>query len=236
MKNEHDKITEDEKKIGLEVELAHFKHKFRDATLDDYFDVLVNAEDLLLEVIGKDRYHDLHSAVVPILFHIAQGRCARESGDTALEASNKGIAMAVLATLKKRIDGIRLRRPKPAKPSHNVTLHVGGDLSGNVQIAGDGARQAITRTLIEQGTDLLALAEELAKLRGAISPDVADADQAIAVGRIAEAEVAAKAQDGEKVRAALAVIGKGAGRWMLGTAKEIGAKLLVEYLETKCGL
>jgi len=125
---------------------------------------------------------------------------------------------------------------KPAKPSQNLIFNVGGDIFGNVQIAGDGAHQAISQAKVEQHIDLLALADELGKLRVALRRLDTDASQDIAIGKIAEAEIAAKSQDGERSRTSLAEIGKGAADWMLGTAKEIGTKILVEYLEKKYGL
>ncbi|MTK64931.1 MAG: hypothetical protein F8N15_10565 [Methanobacterium sp.] len=125
---------------------------------------------------------------------------------------------------------------RPARSSQNVALHIGGDMSGIVQVAGDGAHQITTQTRIDHGIDLPAFAEELAALRQTICPHITNADQAIAAGRIAEAEVAAKAQDLEKTNSSLAAIGKDAARWLANTAKEIGSKLVVDYFEKHCGL
>ncbi len=102
----------DEKYLTLADELAEFKHKFRSSDLDNYFDVLVSGEDLLLEVIGKDRYNDLHANVALIMLHIAQAGLAKNNGDLTAETSNRDIANAVLMTLKKRVDGIRLRQSR----------------------------------------------------------------------------------------------------------------------------
>lgn len=112
MKIAPSELGEDEKYSTLADELAEFKHKFRSSDLDNYFDVLISGEDLLLEVIGKDRYNDLHANVALIISHIAQAGLAKNNGDLTAETSNRDMANSVLMTLKKRVDGIRLRQSR----------------------------------------------------------------------------------------------------------------------------
>lgn len=86
---------------------------------------------------------------------------------------------------------------------------------------------------IEQTIDLAALATQLAELRQAI---VAKQDlspqAAIALGKVAEAEVAAQEKNPSKVVAAL----KAAGQWTLDLAKEAGKDIVVEVFKQSAGM
>lgn len=125
---------------------------------------------------------------------------------------------------------------KPNKAAQNVTYSFVGDIGGNVQIAGDAAQQAINQTRVDQRSDSLALADELGKLRVALRHLPTNTSQDVAIGKIAEAEDAARGKDVDRSHTSLAAIGQGAASWILGTAKEIGVNLLVEYFEKKFGL
>lgn len=80
--------------------------------------------------------------------------------------------------------------------------------------------------------DLDALAQELTQLRPALKAAARTAEEDVAVGEIALAEVAAKQKDGPKALAHL----KNAGQWALGVAEKIGVGVATAAIKTAMGL
>lgn len=80
--------------------------------------------------------------------------------------------------------------------------------------------------------DLDALAQELTQLRPALKAAATTAEEDVAVGEIALAEVAAKQKDGPKALAHL----KNAGLWALGVAEKIGVGVATTAIKTAMGL
>ena len=85
---------------------------------------------------------------------------------------------------------------------------------------------------IEPSVDLSRLAEELVKLREAMSQEAKNTEQHIALGEIAKAEQAAIAKDSSKVVEYL----KGTGKWALDTATKIGASIAAEAIMQSTGM
>ena len=85
---------------------------------------------------------------------------------------------------------------------------------------------------IERSMDLAALAGELATLRRAMKGEATEPEHDAAVGKVAEAEQAAKEKDSSKVAEAL----KGAGKWALDAATKVGTTLASEALKESMGM
>src|SRR6266508_3666256 len=85
----------------------------------------------------------------------------------------------------------------------------------------------------QQSIDLQALATQLAELRQAMSEKQGSSPQsAIALGKVAEAEIAAQEKNPSQVMMSL----KAAGEWTLDFAKEIGKDVVVEAIKQSMGL
>lgn len=85
---------------------------------------------------------------------------------------------------------------------------------------------------IQGGLDLIKLAEELARLRGALRQEPeGPPEREEAIGAVAAAEKAARQSDGP---AALRHL-KAAGGWALGVAEKVGEPLAVEALKRAMG-
>lgn len=85
---------------------------------------------------------------------------------------------------------------------------------------------------IERAMDLSALAGELATLRKAMGREATDTGHYIALGEVAKAEEAARANDSSKVAQSL----KAAGKWTLDVATKIGTSLATEALKESMGM
>jgi hypothetical protein len=79
--------------------------------------------------------------------------------------------------------------------------------------------------------DLDALASELARLRPALKEAAVSAEEDVAIGEVALAEVAAKQKDGPKVLMHL----KNAGKWVLGVAEKIGVDVATAAIKSAMG-
>jgi uncharacterized protein YjbI with pentapeptide repeats len=84
----------------------------------------------------------------------------------------------------------------------------------------------------EQSIDLSALAKELSELRQAIAKQESSPQTAIALGRIAEAELAASEKDTPKVIEHL----KSAGIWTLDFARDMGKDVVAEAIRQAMGM
>jgi hypothetical protein len=122
---------------------------------------------------------------------------------------------------------------------HHGDLHMDNyNISGQVGAVGPNAHahdntfsQIVSR--LEQSTDLVALEKELSELRQAITTRKDSSPQAaVALGRVAEAEIAAREKNGAKVVEHL----KAAGQWTLDFAKEIGKDVAVEAIKQSLGM
>jgi DNA-binding winged helix-turn-helix (wHTH) protein len=95
-----------EPKRSIEAELNAFKTSFAVADLSDYFDMLLDGEDIICKVSGEERYKSLHIAVMPIQLAQAEAAVAEEKGDLAASQQHRKMAEIQLASLKRRIAGI----------------------------------------------------------------------------------------------------------------------------------
>lgn len=85
----------------------------------------------------------------------------------------------------------------------------------------------------EKSIDLPTLEKQLAELRQAMSEKQGSSPQtAIALGKVAEAEIAAQEKNPSKVMESL----KAAGQWTLDFAKEIGKDVVVEAVKQSMGM
>ena len=80
---------------------------------------------------------------------------------------------------------------------------------------------------IEKSMDLTELAAQLKQLREAMRQEAKEPEHYIALGKVAEAEEAAKAKDSSKATENL----KTAGKWALDFATKIGASLATDALQ-----
>ena len=83
--------------------------------------------------------------------------------------------------------------------------------------------------------NLTEVADELIRLRAALLERATDPEHYVAVGSIAQAEIAAKAGDGGKVQSAMSGLGT-AGKWAFGVAKDIGVNVAAEIIKKSVGL
>lgn len=80
--------------------------------------------------------------------------------------------------------------------------------------------------------NLVALADELTRLRAEIRLTAKTVDEDVALSDLGRAEVAAREGDGPRVMAHLAQ----AGRWVLAVAKEVGTELAAKAIERSLGM
>lgn len=85
---------------------------------------------------------------------------------------------------------------------------------------------------IEKSMSLAQLADELAKLRQAMSQEAQNPSHFITLGKVAEAEVAAKEQNSSKVAESL----KAAGKWALDVSTKIGVSVATEAIKQSMGM
>jgi hypothetical protein len=85
---------------------------------------------------------------------------------------------------------------------------------------------------IDSTTELAQLAAELAKLRGALREEPTTAERDATIGAIAQAEIAAAAEDGPGALAHL----RNAGKWALSVAEKIGVSIAAGAIKTALGL
>lgn len=86
---------------------------------------------------------------------------------------------------------------------------------------------------LEKSVDWTELAKQLSELRQEIAKREDQSPQtAIALGKVAEAEVAATEKNSPKVIESL----KAAGKWTLDFAKEVGKDLVVDIIKQSMGM
>lgn len=90
----------------------------------------------------------------------------------------------------------------------------------------------MTFNQLQTGLNLTQLAAELSTLRTALKGRASEPEHDMAVGVIAEAEVAAKQGNGQKALAGL----KKAGKWTWEVATDIGTTLVAEVIKKQMGL
>lgn len=93
----------------IEEELKAYKQLFEESNLETAFDILVEGEDLLTEVIGQKRYYSLHGMYAYIFKALAHAGIAEQSGDIEKAKQDRKEALMFLEGLKRRIRGIRYR-------------------------------------------------------------------------------------------------------------------------------
>lgn len=112
------------------------------------------------------------------------------------------------------------------KGSVVVSGKVGGNVSNQVASSFNGS------TGQDELLDLLALADELAKLRSAMREQSQQPGHDIATSEVARAEVAARAGDNPTLFQHL----RNAGEWALDIAKLIGVPVAIEALKAALGI
>jgi hypothetical protein len=91
--------------------LEEFKRRFDSATLQDYFELLLNGEDCVLEAVGEERYRSLHASAAVIGIEQARQKRAEQPSVTEDASAARLAAEQALSFLKKRIHGIERRTP-----------------------------------------------------------------------------------------------------------------------------
>ena len=108
--------------------------------------------------------------------------------------------------------------------------NVNNGIAGIVGNSASGNTINFTNAL--NNVDLNQLAAELAQLRTALRKANPDGEHDAEMGKVAEAETAARAGDRKGVLGALAA----AGRWTLGIAKDVGVAVATQALENAMGV
>jgi hypothetical protein len=146
--------------------------------------------------------------------------CARRNGLKILflEGSNPVIHMHVKQeigdSMRDKYEADQVGAQGPYAHAHNMTFN---------QIWND----------CQKDVNLPKLADELELIRKKIASQAGDsAEAAIAVGEIAQAEIAAKQNDGPKVMQHL----KSAGKWAFDFATSVGSSLVAEVIKKSMGM
>ena len=123
---------------------------------------------------------------------------------------------------------VKVRRSDaPAAPPQTIIANFHGPNSRmNVN-----STDSSSNTVIYQPHDLAQLADEFFRLREALLTRAQSAEHYAAIGVIASAELEAKSGEQPKLSALGA-----AGRWVLDTAKDIGAQIATEVVKAQLGL
>lgn len=100
---------------------------------------------------------------------------------------------------------------------------------GDNATAHDFTQQQITQ---QQPVDLKVLAEQLGQVVAAAKTQATEPEHQLAIGSIEAAKAAAEKGDESKALSFL----KTAGKWVLGIADDIGAKIAVEVIKKQIGL
>jgi len=87
-------------------ELKAFQERFQQAHLEDFWDMLLAAEDLLESIVGTARFESYAVQSAEIILSRAQAHKARENGNESEAASKESLGLALLDALKTRIGGI----------------------------------------------------------------------------------------------------------------------------------
>lgn len=74
-----------------------------------YFDLLLDGEDLLVAIVGQERYTSFHQAFAIIQLNVAESRIAAKAGDVEGADAKMDAAVSALNMLKARIKGIKYR-------------------------------------------------------------------------------------------------------------------------------
>ncbi len=105
--------------------------------------------------------------------------------------------------------------------------------SKQIGVAGRNSRnRGVSVSRVENNIDLVALADELAKLKAQMLAEAFDPDHFTAVAEVAHAENAARGGDGQSAWQHLARV----GNWGIGVATKIGAELAVAYSKSEMGV
>jgi len=87
-------------------ELKTFQERFQQANLEDFWDMLLEAEDLLESIVGTARFESYAVQSSQIILARCQAQKSRENGNEAEAASHESLGLALLDALKARIGGI----------------------------------------------------------------------------------------------------------------------------------
>lgn len=89
--------------------LTEFKQRFDEADIDGAFNLLLEGEDLLVTVIGQERYNSLQIGYALVQKAVAEAGQGEQGGDADKAREKRREANMYLGALKKRIRGIRYR-------------------------------------------------------------------------------------------------------------------------------
>ncbi|OHA09327.1 MAG: hypothetical protein A3A44_03425 [Candidatus Sungbacteria bacterium RIFCSPLOWO2_01_FULL_60_25] len=131
----------------------------------------------------------------------------------------------------------RLKGQVPTVEPHEAVPNPSAEVSFeqyNVygQAGAVGHQASAHDNVFNQAWDLRQVAGELAKLRSVLKSEAVTLEQDVAVGAIAEAEVAAKEGNGGRMLAAA----KRAGVWALERAQDIGTSVAADVIKKSLGM
>lgn len=95
--------------VGQPDRLSAFQAEFAKATLENYFDLLLEGEDLLVKHSDAQRYHEFHSTSMHIMKERAEAGLAKQNGDDAGAEDHIYMGNSILDGLKRRVCGIMPR-------------------------------------------------------------------------------------------------------------------------------
>lgn len=88
------------------LELKAFQERFQQANLEDFWDMLLEAEDLLESIVGKALFESYAIRSSEIILANCEAHKSRENGNEAKAVSHESLGLALLNALKARIGGI----------------------------------------------------------------------------------------------------------------------------------
>jgi hypothetical protein len=94
---------------AVQVELAEFQRQFEKSDLETSFDLLLEAEDLLVTIIGQERYNSLFTGFALVQKALAEAGIAKQQGKGEESLEKRREAEMYLGGLKTRMRGIRFR-------------------------------------------------------------------------------------------------------------------------------
>lgn len=156
--------------------------------------------------------------------------CMTEIGVTRIGADDFWIALEEYQEYV-TAEGQSRASPPPLQivASAGSVVHVGGSVGSSFGTVASAESATLTQS---SSWDFAALAAEIKTLRQAIPADLPDRDSQIYAGALAEAEIAAEAQDVGKVASALRRIGV----WVAESAADLSLAMLEAFCRKQAGL
>jgi len=229
------RIEQEGVRIRMTIETQEGNRELIEHTLEDYGLVLMGQklpEDLVPERLqAMALRHKLELVSMELRFQKELFIETRESQRGRVESLERQVT-----ELQRMIGGKLMQAPKLIN-SVNIDGGIMGD-KYKVGQAGAVGRNAEALNVsqvwneIRNQCNLADLADDLARLRKELKARSVESEHDEEIGSVAAAEKAAREQDGPKTLSML----RGAGKWALDVAKDVGTKVAAEALKGALGM